>query len=80
MIEIYNNSDAQVPNYNSMHPLVLHLALISTDPNHDRERLEKVGALFVEEVKLPDGTHLVMMKDPWGSSIQFCKRGKPFDK
>jgi hypothetical protein len=28
-------------------------------------------------VQLPDGSHLKMLKDPWGLSIQLCKRGQP---
>ena len=26
---------------------------------------------------LKDGSHLKMLKDPWGFSIQLCKRGAP---
>jgi catechol 2,3-dioxygenase-like lactoylglutathione lyase family enzyme len=26
---------------------------------------------------LADGSHLKMLKDPWGFSIQLCKRGQP---
>jgi hypothetical protein len=31
----------------------------------------------VDEVRLKDGSHLVMMRDPWGLAIQLCKRGQP---
>lgn len=77
MIEIYNNPADQVPDYASMHPLLLHLAFVSQSPSDDRDRLETAGATFAEEVKLPDGSHLVMMRDPWGFAIQLCKRGNP---
>ncbi len=76
MIEIYNNPSDQVPDYGNMHPLLLHLAFVSDDPDTDRSRLENVGATFVEEVRPKEGAHLVMMRDPWGLAVQLCKRGK----
>ncbi len=77
MLEIYNNPSDQVPAYSSMDPLLLHIAFVSDDPSKDIESLLKAGASFVEELHLPDGSHLAMMRDPWGLAIQFCKRGKP---
>ncbi len=80
MIEIYNNPGGAVLDFPNTHPLTVHLAFVSEDPNADRAKLEDAGATFVEEVNLPDGGLLVMMKDPWGVAIQFCKRGTPFNK
>jgi glyoxylase I family protein len=83
MIEIYNNPPDQVPDYFSMNPLILHLAFVCENPEHKRAELERVGAIFAEEVHIKDGSHLVMMRDPWGLAIQLCKRGNPmlrFDK
>lgn len=77
MIEVYHNTKADVPDYRSTHPLVFHLAFVSADPEQDRERLEKAGATFWEEQQLPNGNHLIMMRDPWGIPIQLCKRSKP---
>ncbi|MCX2783304.1 VOC family protein [Microbulbifer thermotolerans] len=77
MIEIYNNPADQVPAYGEMDPLILHLAFVSEQPEVDRLRLEEGGASFVDEVRLKDGSHLVMMRDPWGLAIQLCKRGTP---
>lgn len=77
LFEIYNNPADEVPDYRSMNPLLLHLAFVSADPEADRARLEKAGATFAEEVKLEDGTHLVMLRDPWGFCIQLCKRAIP---
>ena len=77
MLEIYNNPTDQVPDYPNMNPLLVHLAFVSSDPDSDKERLMKEGASFVEEVNLPDGSKLIMMRDPWGLAIQFCKRGIP---
>lgn len=75
MLEIYNNPSDQVPNYARMNPLLLHLAFVCEDPIQKRAELELAGASFAEEVHTKDGSHLVMMRDPWGLSIQLCKRG-----
>ncbi len=77
MVEIYNNPPDEVPPYADMNPLLLHLAFVCENPEEKRAELEKVGATFVEEVKPNDGSHLVMMRDPFGFSIQLCKRGVP---
>lgn len=77
MIEIYCNDTAEIPDYHKVHPLVVHLAFTSNNPSEDVVRLQKAGATLFEEVHLPDGSHLSMMRDPWGIAIQFCKRGTP---
>ena len=77
MLEIYNNPADQVPDYKNMDPLLVHLAFISLDPESDKNRLIEAGASYVEEVNLPDGSKLIMMRDPWGLAIQLCKRGIP---
>jgi len=77
MIEIYCNPPSDVPDYPSMQSLQLHLAFVSSDPVKDASRLIDAGCREVDDVKLDDGSHLKMLKDPWGFSIQLCKRGKP---
>lgn len=77
MLEIYNNPAAEIPPYRSMHPLLVHLAFVSEEPAKDKERLLKAGASLESEQHLKDGSHLLMMRDPWGFAIQFCKRGTP---
>ncbi len=76
MIEIYNNPPDQVPPYADMNPLLVHLAFVCENPDETRTRLEAAGATFAEEVRIRDGSHLVMMRDPWGLAIQLCKRGQ----
>lgn len=75
MIEIYNNPPDDVPDYKNMNPLLLHLAFVCENPEQKRIELEAAGATFAEEVRIKDGSHLVMMRDPWGLAIQLCKRG-----
>jgi len=77
MIEIYNNPPDDVPDYDNMHFLQLHLAFVSADPESDSARLIEAGCRLVDDVRLSDGSVLLMLKDPWGFSIQLCKRGKP---
>lgn len=77
MIEIYRNPADEVPAYREMNPLLVHLAFVSEDPTKDKERLVKAGASEVSDQRLQDGSHLVMLRDPWGLALQLCKRGKP---
>lgn len=77
MLEIYCNPADQVPNYSEMDALLVHLAFVSEDPDADKARLIAAGASYDTEVKLDDGSYLLMLRDPWGFAIQFCKRGTP---
>jgi len=77
MIEIYKNPADQVPDYKNMDPLILHLAFVSDHPEIDKARLLEAGATLVSDERLEDGSHLVMLRDPWGLAIQLCKRSKP---
>ena len=71
MIEIYCNP----ADYATMDPLILHLALVSADPVADSARLLAAGASHVTDVHLADGSHLAMLRDPWGLALQLCRRG-----
>lgn len=74
LIEIYNNPAALIPNYRKMHPLILHLAFVSDNPSEDMHRLVNAGATVISDDILDDGSHLIMLRDPWGICIQLCKR------
>ncbi len=78
VVELYTNPVANIPDYAAAHPLCFHIAFVAPDAKSVRARLEKAGAtLFVEETT-PDGSLLIMMRDPWGVPLQFCQRTKPF--
>lgn len=77
MLEIYCNPADQVPDYRNMDPLLVHLAFVSEAPSLDARRLLEAGATLVSDQHLDDGSHLIMMRDPWGLAIQLCKRGTP---
>jgi catechol 2,3-dioxygenase-like lactoylglutathione lyase family enzyme len=77
IIEIYGNDEDAIPDYASMHPLRLHLAFLSDDPDATIAALTAAGATLVENEKKPDGTQLAMLRDPWGLAIQLVKRATP---
>ena len=77
LLEIYKNPPDQVQLYAKMDPLLLHVAFVSEDPESDKVALLSAGASFVEELSFEDGSHLVMLRDPWGLAIQLCKRAVP---
>ena len=77
MIELYVNPAAPADIYRDLHPTQLHLAFTSVDPDADTERLVAAGATLVEHLYSPDGSHLVMLRDPWGLAIQLAKRATP---
>lgn len=78
IVELYTNPAAAVPDYAAAHPLCFHIAFVAADARATRAKLEQAGAtLFVEETT-PDGSLLIMMRDPWGVPLQFCQRTKPF--
>lgn len=76
MIEIYKNPSAEIPVYREINPLVLHLAFVSESPEQDKVNLLAAGARLETELHLEDGSHLLMLRDPWGLALQFCKRAK----
>lgn len=77
-LEIYANPAAAMPDYAAAHPLCFHFALFTTDARADRARLEAAGATLFLEEPLPDGSLLIMLRDPWGVPLQLCQRAQPF--
>lgn len=78
ILEIYHRSDEMMTNFETQHPLTFHLAFVSENAQSDRERLEDEGASYVEEVRKADGSHLIMLRDPWGMPLQLCQRAVKF--
>ncbi|HSI76460.1 MAG TPA: VOC family protein [Lunatimonas sp.] len=76
MIEIYQNTNATVLAFDSLDPLMLHLAFVSANPADDARRLVDAGAREVSDDTLPDGTRLIMLRDPWGLAVQLVKRAQ----
>ena len=75
MVEIYNNPAAQVPDYRSMNPLVLHIGMVCDDVDGTRQQLLEAGATDAGGIIItPAGDRLAMLRDPWGLCIQLCNR------
>jgi glyoxylase I family protein len=78
VLELYSNPIAPIPDYQNQPPLVLHFALASTNAAADGARLVQAGATLFSDTPQPDGSHFVMVRDPWGLALQFCQRANPF--
>lgn len=78
IVELYSNPAAPYPDYAATHPLVFHLALVAADARAERARLERAGATLFREDPQPDGSILILLRDPWGVPLQLCQRAVPF--
>lgn len=78
VVELYSNPSAAIPDYAAMHPVCFHLAVVAADAKAERARLEQAGATFFREDPQPDGSLLIMLRDPWGVPLQLCQRTVPF--
>lgn len=77
VIEIYRHAESAIPDYAAMNPMQFHIAFAAPDPEAARDALVAAGATFVDERALPDGSRLIMLRDPWGVPLQLCKRPTP---
>lgn len=77
VIELYRNPVAAVPDYNAMHPMQMHIAFLVDDADAEAARLSAAGATLEDTSDLPDGSRLVMMRDPWGIALQLVRRVQP---
>lgn len=77
VLEFYRNPVAAVPDYTAMHPMQTHIAFLADDPDAASAELVAAGATLEDATDLPDGSRLVMMRDPWGLAIQLVRRPVP---
>ena len=77
VLEIYSHEGAPIPNYGVQHPLCLHVAFAVQDAGITRDRLLAAGASLLSDQQADNGTHLVMLRDPWGIALQLCQRTTP---
>ena len=78
VMELYHRTDEIIIDYTKQHHLTFHVAFVSENAKKDMDRLLKVGAAYVEEVNKEDGSHLIMLRDPWGMPLQLCQRAHKF--
>ncbi len=80
VLELYSNSFAKIPEYRNAHSLEFHFAFMVEDAVSLKDKLLKAGATLEEELKLDDGSNIIMLRDPFGVPLQLCKRGIPMMK
>jgi len=75
MLEFYRQPHLPVPDYQSVDPLILHLAFWADDVPGTRARLLTAGATAVGDVIRNDqGDEVAMLRDPWGLPVQLVRR------
>lgn len=77
VIEFYRNPAAAIPDYAAMHSMQMHVAFLADDPDAAGAELVAAGAMLEDATDLPDGSRLVMLRDPWGVPIQLVRRAVP---
>tara|TARA_R110000737_G_scaffold115689_1_gene148573 strand:- start:36 stop:416 length:381 start_codon:yes stop_codon:yes gene_type:complete len=78
VIEFYKREDELAEDFRNRHPLTFHIAFVSENAEEDKQRLLNAGASYFEEILKEDGSHLVMLRDPWGMPLQLCQRALKF--
>ncbi|SEL58813.1 Glyoxalase-like domain-containing protein [Maribacter orientalis] len=78
VIEFYKREDELAEDFSNRHPLTFHIAFVSENAEEDKQRLLNAGASYFEEILKEDGSHLVMLRDPWGMPLQLCQRALKF--
>ncbi|NJB85092.1 catechol 2,3-dioxygenase-like lactoylglutathione lyase family enzyme [Lewinella marina] len=77
-LEVYYNPLGEIDDFAERHPLTFHFALQTSDAAGLRDSLTLAGAEVVEEICPEPGTHLVMLRDPFGIPLQLCQRRRPY--
>ncbi len=77
MLEVYHNPAAPVMDFAGADPLVFHFAFVAADAAAEAGRLQAAGATLAKDETTPDGSRLIMLRDPWGIAIQLCQRTSP---
>ena len=80
VLEIYANNSAKFPDHLNAHPLEFHFAFMVDDTESLKTKLISAGAKLEEDLKLDDGSNLIMLRDPFGVCLQLCKRANPMMK
>jgi glyoxylase I family protein len=78
ILELYCNPNATIPNYAAAHPATFHVALVAANAKAESARLQQGGATLFAEEPQPDGSLLIMLRDPWHVPLQLCQRTTPF--
>jgi uncharacterized glyoxalase superfamily protein PhnB len=78
MLELYQNSEVPVINFNEIDFNSLHLASMSSDLTITKNKLLKAGASVAQDINItPSGDQILVLRDPWGFPLQFVIRVVP---
>ncbi len=77
VMEIYTNQIDPIPDYAAQHTLRYHLAFAVEDIAAEIDRLQAAGATAAADDKLPDGSRVTTLRDPWGVPLQLAYRATP---
>jgi len=72
--EMYYQPDFPITDFKKEHHLTFHFAFKTDDAEMLKNKLIEAGATLVDDTGLIDGSHLVMLRDPWGLPLQLCQR------
>ncbi len=76
VFELYDSAEAPYAPAAGQHHLSFHMAFETGSAADERDRLLQAGCQLIEEIQKPDGSTLVMMRDPWGFALQICQRSR----
>jgi catechol 2,3-dioxygenase-like lactoylglutathione lyase family enzyme len=81
MMEIYQNADYPVADFNNISHMSTHLAFSTDDIMAMKKKLLIAGATLVDDITTTaSGDQVLMIRDPWGEPIQLVKRLHPMLK
>lgn len=73
-VELYENPDAPVGTAANRHFLEIHFGFAVEDAEAAAALLVSEGCAVLQRVTPPDGTCLIMLRDPFGLCVQLCQR------
>lgn len=76
VLELYENPVAPVLPFAEQHPLTLHIAFAVDDVHAEGRRLVEAGCVVSDPYKEVNGDSMIMLRDPFGVSIQLVHRGQ----
>jgi len=77
VFELYDNSGAPHLQLREVAPLSFHVAFAVDDISAAAARLVEAGAEVVQPLVEVDGDRLIMLRDPFGLSLQLVRRRAP---
>jgi catechol 2,3-dioxygenase-like lactoylglutathione lyase family enzyme len=78
VVEFYRDDAVEGLGDRPPHPMTIHLALVSADPDGDRARLLAGGAEPLGDAETsPAGDRLALVRAPGGLPIQLVRRASP---